>query len=95
MTSVFFNISYFQLKLLILTVTFLIIAGTNFPSLDITIQPKRGTALLWPSVLNAEPMAKDGRTQHQALDVKKGIKYAANGWIHMYDYITPQKRGCS
>ena len=26
--------------------------GTNFPKLDLTVQPKRGSAVLWPSVLD-------------------------------------------
>jgi prolyl 4-hydroxylase len=69
--------------------------GTNFPNLDITIMPKRGRALLWPSVLDSNPFNKDGRLMHQALPVEAGVKYAANGWIHMYDYQTPQKEGCN
>jgi len=69
--------------------------GTNFPQLDLTIEAKRGRALLWPSVLNSEPMAKDGRMMHQALEVLEGTKFAANGWIHMYDYLTPQQNGCN
>lgn len=69
--------------------------GTNFPKLDLTVEPKRGRALLWPSVLNSDPMAQDGRMDHQALEVTAGTKFAANGWIHMYDYMTPQANGCS
>lgn len=69
--------------------------GTNFPNLDLTIMPKRGRALLWPSVLDSNPMIKDGRLMHQALPVEEGVKYAANGWIHLYDYQTPQKEGCN
>lgn len=69
--------------------------GTNFPQLDLTIEPKRGRALLWPSVLNADPMKKDPRMMHQAMEVLEGTKYAANGWIHMYDYVTPQKNSCT
>lgn len=69
--------------------------GTNFPQLNITVMPKKGRALLWPSTLNAEPMVKDARTSHQALDVIEGVKFATNGWIHMYDYVTPQKKGCN
>jgi prolyl 4-hydroxylase len=69
--------------------------GTNFPQLDLTIEPKRGRALLWPSILNSNPLAKDSRTYHQALEVIEGTKFAANGWIHMYDYVTPQKSGCT
>ena len=69
--------------------------GTNFPQLDITVMPKKGRALLWPSVLDSNPMKKDGRMMHQALEVEEGIKYAANGWIHMHDYVTAQAKGCS
>jgi prolyl 4-hydroxylase len=69
--------------------------GTNFPQLDLTVAPKKGRALLWPSILNSNPLAKDGRTSHQALEVVAGLKFAANGWIHMYDYVTPQKAGCT
>lgn len=57
--------------------------GTNFPLLrDLTVQPRKGRALLWPSVLNEDPNKKDDRTDHQALPVLSGIKYGANAWIH-------------
>jgi prolyl 4-hydroxylase len=69
--------------------------GTNFPQLDLTVEPKRGRALLWPSVLDSDPMSKDSRMHHQALEVIEGTKFAANGWIHMYDYVTPQSNGCN
>lgn len=48
--------------------------GTRFPLLDVTVQPKRGSALLWPSVKDEDPEAKDHRTDHEALPVIKGIK---------------------
>ena len=53
--------------------------GTNFDKLDITVMPKRGRALLWPSVLDSSPDDKDERTTHQALPVEAGVKYGANG----------------
>lgn len=49
--------------------------GTYFSELDITVMPKLGRAVLWPSVLNDEPEKKDRRTRHQALPVTKGEKY--------------------
>ena len=53
--------------------------GTNFDELDITVMPKRGRALLWPSVLDSNPNQKDDRTTHQALPVgKDSLKYGAN-----------------
>jgi len=71
------------------------IGGTNFPQLDITVLPKRGKALLWPSVYNSDPMKMDSRTYHQALPVEEGTKFAFNGWIHQFDYVTPQSKGCN
>jgi prolyl 4-hydroxylase len=69
--------------------------GTNFPTLDdLTIQPKLGRALLWPSVLNSNPRSRDYRMIHQALPVQEGMKFAANGFIHLNDYETPQRYGC-
>lgn len=69
--------------------------GTRFPDLGITIMPKRGRALLWPSVLDYDPLEKDGRMRHEALPVEAGTKFACNGWIHLHDYLTPNGLGCS
>lgn len=69
--------------------------GTDFPDLGITVMPKKGRALLWPSVMNTEPMLIDGRTRHQALPVEAGLKFGANAWIHMFDYQRPQTIGCN
>lgn len=52
---------------------------------DVIVQPERGKALLWPSVLNEDLNAKDGRTMHEAMEVLKGEKYAANAWLHLRD----------
>ncbi len=49
--------------------------GTNFPRLNLTVAPKLGRVLIWPSVLNHDPDAIDLQTEHQALPVIKGIKY--------------------
>ncbi|KAL3935770.1 MAG: hypothetical protein SGBAC_008783 [Bacillariaceae sp.] len=68
--------------------------GTNFPDLGITVNPKKGRALLWPSVYDSNPKKDDPRMRHQALPVKEGTKFAANSWIHLYDYQTAQKKGC-
>ena len=50
-------------------------AGTRFHELDLTVQPKQGRVLLWPSVLDEDPMAVDDRTEHEALPVISGVKY--------------------
>jgi prolyl 4-hydroxylase len=70
--------------------------GTNFPLLgNLTVMPKKGKALLWPSVLNDDPNAKDGRTDHEALPVEAGIKYGANAWLHNRDFKETYGRGCA
>ena len=53
--------------------------GTHFPRLGITVQPKRGRAVIWPNVLDDRHNSVDVRTEHEALAVEKGIKYGANG----------------
>lgn len=65
--------------------------GTNFNDLNITVGPKRGRVVLWPCIINDNPTEVDNRTKHAALEVKGGVKYAANAWIHLYDHVKPQK----
>jgi prolyl 4-hydroxylase len=67
---------------------------TDFPRLGITVSPKRGKAVIWPSVLNEKPDVKDHRTDHQAMPVKKGVKYGANAWLHQRNFKDPYDRGC-
>ena len=70
--------------------------GTNFPFVqNMTVFPKGGTAVIWPSVLNDRPGVIDERTKHQALPVEKGVKYGANLWIHERDFQTPLLAGCA
>ncbi|KAL7567681.1 hypothetical protein ACA910_012020 [Epithemia clementina (nom. ined.)] len=69
--------------------------GTNFPNnYNMTVEPRKGRALLWPSVLNENPDKKDLRTEHQALPVLSGIKYGANAWIHLRDFKEVWAKGC-
>uniref|UniRef100_A0A7R9W3W3 Fe2OG dioxygenase domain-containing protein n=1 Tax=Pseudictyota dubia TaxID=2749911 RepID=A0A7R9W3W3_9STRA len=68
--------------------------GTNFPDLNLTFTPRKGRAVIWPNVLNEDPEKEDERTQHQALPVVNGTKYAANAWIHLHDYQGPLHRDC-
>ena len=69
--------------------------GTQFPRLGpLTVMPKKGRALIWPSVLDEDPHTRDDRTHHQAMPVIKGIKYGANAWIHQRDFKGPNKYGC-
>jgi prolyl 4-hydroxylase len=68
--------------------------GTNFPHLNLVVKPKKGKAVIWPSVLDRDPNARDGRTEHGALPVIKGIKYGANAWTHQRDFKTVLAAGC-
>jgi len=67
---------------------------TAFTDLGIAVKPKKGRALIWPSVLNDNPDAWDSRTYHEARAVKKGTKHAANHWIHQYDFRNANVWGC-
>ncbi|KAL3827323.1 hypothetical protein ACHAXA_005069 [Cyclostephanos tholiformis] len=69
--------------------------ATNFPDLNIAVKPKVGRALLWPSVLDSNPKDKEPRTDHEAQDVIKGVKFGANSWMHLHDYIAAQEMGCT
>lgn len=68
---------------------------TAFPPLsNLTVSPKRGSALIWPSVLDEDPEEIDERTFHTALPVKKGIKYGANAWLHLRNYSAASDIDC-
>ena len=56
----------------------------NGPSLE--VYAKKGTALIWPSVLSHDPSLQDDRTFHEAMPVTKGVKYGANQWLHLRAY---------
>ena len=68
---------------------------TSFPNLGLSIKPKKGRALLWPSVLDGNMEHRDENTYHEAKPVIKGRKFAANSWIHLYDYVKPNLWGCT
>jgi hypothetical protein len=77
--------------------------GTNFPDLNITVNPVQGTVLIWPSVLSRNPNQQDTRTFHQALpvlaynlppddpnqddDQGRYVKYAANSWYALASLV--------
>ena len=50
---------------------------TRFRKLNITVRPKKGMAIWWPSVLSDNPWATDERTFHEAVAVTRGEKYGA------------------
>eukprot|EP00536_Pseudo-nitzschia_multiseries_P008409 jgi/Psemu1/305708/fgenesh1_kg.213_\ len=69
--------------------------ATRFSKLGIDVTPKKGRALVWPSVMDDNPDMWDRRMYHEARDVIRGEKRAANHWIHLYDYETPNLWGCT
>jgi len=68
---------------------------THFPRLNVRVTPKAGRAVFWPSVLPGAYHRSDHRTTHEAIPVETGVKYAANAWLHLYDFRTPHSSGCA
>ena len=68
--------------------------GTRFHDLDHVVPAVKGSAVLWPSVTDADPDVDEPMTNHEGLPPDKGIKYAANVWVHTHDYRTPAAHGC-
>ena len=58
------------------------------------VKPKRGRIILWPNVLNDNPLDIDDRTEHEALPVIKGRKYGANAWIHLRSSKKAARMNC-
>lgn len=54
--------------------------------ISLDVQPKKGMALIWPSVLDDDPSKMDVRTYHEALPVIKGEKYGANAWFYLRSF---------
>lgn len=59
---------------------------TSFPELGLSVKPKLGMALVWPSVRNENLLHRENRTVHQAKPVIKGVKYVSNVWIHNWNF---------
>ena len=51
---------------------------TRFTKLNISVTPRKGSAILWPSVHSHDPWETEQETYHEAVTVVKGEKYAAN-----------------
>ena len=74
--------------------------GTRFPHVkdadgnQLIVQPKRGAAVWWPHGMEHNLWQKDDRTHHEAMPVIKGLKKAANYWIHAMDFKSSMAAGC-
>ena len=62
--------------------------------MNLTVRPKRGSAVWWPHGKPSNPRAKDDRTHHEAQPVIVGKKYAANYWIHGDDFKNAMASAC-
>mmetsp|Transcript_5103 Transcript_5103/g.13443 ORF Transcript_5103/g.13443 Transcript_5103/m.13443 type:complete len:401 (+) Transcript_5103:65-1267(+) len=67
---------------------------TRFTKLNLTVAPRKGSAILWPSVKSEDPWTTEEGTYHEAVTVNKGVKYGANFWIHMFEFQEALQRGC-
>ena len=61
----------------------------------ISVTPKKGRAILWPNVLSTNPDDIDETTHHEAKPVLIGEKFAANFWVHQYDFREAHIQGCT
>jgi len=74
---------------------------THFPKLkdsgkSLRVMPRKGRGVLWPNMrpdIEQGPR-EDPRTQHEAVEVRRGLKYAANMWIHTHNYREGHDRLC-
>ena len=55
---------------------------TQFPFVDVRVQPKRGRVAVWSNIRDDAPLEEDLLARHQALPVEKGLKYGATAWFH-------------
>jgi len=68
---------------------------TDFPALNLSVPPRKGTALLWPSVLNSHPFREDPRLTHEGKPpLGDSVKLAVNFWVHQYDFRKYNRKAC-
>ena len=58
---------------------------TRFTRLNISVTPRKVGGRVAVG-LSDDPFKTDERTYHEAVTVRKGTKYSANFWIHMYEF---------
>ena len=60
------------------------------------VRPQRGRAVLWPNARMDDLAQQHPETEHMALPIhgcKDCVKWAANVWIHLYDFKSAHVRG--
>lgn len=68
--------------------------GTSYFHLGINVKPKAGRAVLWTNVFANNTFYKDERTAHEALTVRRGVKYVATTWFQAYDHRGNDENRC-
>lgn len=62
---------------------------TNFPDAhNVTIVPRKGTAVIWSNTFGIKEGGEDRRVAHQTLPVANGSLYTAKFWIHPRTFRT-------
>ena len=59
-----------------------------FTDLNFSVSAIKGTAVLWPSVMNEDPALPELLTHHASRPVVEGQKLALVTWVHAYDWRT-------
>jgi len=67
---------------------------THFPEIGVSVEPKKGRAVLWPSVLNEDPDKQDPQTSHGSHPIISGTKYGANAFIHQRNAKVGYTKAC-
>ena len=67
---------------------------TVFTALNLSVTPRAGRALFWTNVRDADPRATEPRVMHEALPVRRGVKWAANAWVHRQSWRPAVDAGC-
>jgi len=67
---------------------------TAFRQLGLKVKPRKGSAILWPSVRDSALDQTEHGTYHEAMPVIEGVKYGANVWLHMHDFRSVSQRHC-
>ena len=62
---------------------------THFPDLNLTVAPKQGRALLWPSVRDSDVETTELFTFHESLPVVTGVKFVANCKFLLFCTVIP------